>query len=412
MKKSVKELEFVKIAVFALGMALISCTSTNSSGDVKVAEVEAPVESVEQVVEEPLNVETVSFIPNEENVKFLGRSVFEGNQLMMCYSSTGAEFNINAKRLDITIGGDTGANSGNKTGAARIVVFVNGERKLDEMIRTRTATFTVFNQKEAVEGLVQVLKVSECANSIAALKKITLDKDGTISPAAKKDLKIEFIGDSITCGYGVDDLVKEHHFSTETEDNTKTYAYKTAKALDADYSMVSLSGWGIISGFSGDGSKVGNMALPKVYSKLGNTWGSSIGGKNPGNMEWNFELFKPDVVVVNLGTNDASYTKGNDKKIEEYKNAYVEFLKDIRAKNPDAYIICALGIMGSDLYPAVEKTVAEYQAASGDSKVTALKFANQSMGDGIAADWHPSEKTHEKAAVLLTAKIKEVLGVE
>ena len=27
-----------------------------------------------------------------------------------------------------------------------------------------------------------------------------------------------------------------------------------------------------------------------------------------------------------------------------------------------------------------------------------MMFENQSMDDGIAADWHPSEKTHEKAA--------------
>lgn len=49
---------------------------------------------------------------------------------------------------------------------------------------------------------------------------------------------MEFIGDSITCGYGVDDPDKEHHFKTATEDVTKAYAYKTALALNADYSMV------------------------------------------------------------------------------------------------------------------------------------------------------------------------------
>ena len=52
---------------------------------------------------------------------------------------------------------------------------------------------------------------------------------------------IEFIGDSITCGYGVDDEVAEHHFATGTEDTTRAYALRTARKLGVDYSLVSLS---------------------------------------------------------------------------------------------------------------------------------------------------------------------------
>ena len=74
--------------------------------------------------------------------------------------------------------------------------------------------------------------------------------------------KIEFIGDSITAGYGVDDEVKEHGFSTATEDVTKTYAYKTAAALQADYSIVAYSGHGIISGYTGDGEKNTGLLIP------------------------------------------------------------------------------------------------------------------------------------------------------
>jgi len=40
----------------------------------------------------------------------------------------------------------------------------------------------------------------------------------------------------------------------------------------------------------------------------------------------------------------------------------------------------------------------------------ALQFAKQNIADGIAADWHPTEKTNEKAATLLTLKIKQELG--
>ena len=97
-------------------------------------------------------------------------------------------------------------------------------------------------------------------------------------------------------------------------------------------------------------------------------------------------------------------------KKEEYTTAYVAFLKQVREKNPNATIFCTLGIMGAELYPCIEDAVERYVKESGDSKIHTMKFDTQSMADGIAADWHPSEKTHEKAAEKLAAKIKEVMG--
>ena len=366
-----------------------------------------PETNLENQIDPNLNPNTIDFIPDSAHVKHLGRSIFKNDQLVMAYSSTGVEFNVKAKRLDVTIEGDNSATGTDNGNAARVVAFVNGERKLDKMILSKSQSFIIFNSEEISEGEVRIIKVSEATSSIAAISKITVDEDGTISPTNPRNLKIEFIGDSITCGYGVDDLVKEHHFKTSTEDNSKTYAYKTAQNLNADYSMVCASGWGIISGYSGNGTKQEAQQLPLFYDKLAVGW-SSIASVSPKNTDWDFSSFVPDFIVVNLGTNDASYTKGASKKVAEYKDAYIDFLKDIRAKNPQAYIICSLGIMGQDLYPAIETAVSEYKAATGDEKVCPLKFANQSMGDGIAADWHPSEKTHAKAAALLTAKIKEL----
>lgn len=357
-----------------------------------------------------VNTATVDFPADEEHVKLLGRSIFINDNLIMAYSSTGAEFNISAKRLDVTITGDSAANMDVDNGsAARIVVFVNEERLLDEMILKPVQSYTVFDGTEVVEGQVRILKVSEVANSLAGIAKITTDKDGFISPTEPRKLKIEFIGDSITCGYGVDDLVSSNHFATATEDNSKSYAYKTAQLLDADYSMVSISGWGIISGYSWDGKKHADAQLPAKYDRMGFAWGRNVEGVDPAAVKWDFNVFVPDVVVINLGTNDHSYTKGNKDRIAEFTDAYVEFLKDVRTKNPGAYIICALGTMGQDLFPAIEVAVKEYTVQTGDENLCSLRLPQQLMSDGIAADWHPSEKTHGKAAKILADKINEII---
>lgn len=352
--------------------------------------------------------QNLEFAPTTENVKFLGRSYLEKDVLLMCYSGTGAEFNIESKYLEVQISGDSGAKLRKDNGsAARIVVFVNGERKVDEMILKQSQSFVVFDEKKPLNAVVQILKVSESANSIAAISKIITDKKGKISPTEQKNLKIEFIGDSITCGYGVDDLDKNHHFATSTEDNTKTYAYKTAQMLNADYSMVSLSGWGVVSGYT-SGSKNADSVLPKVYDKIGFTWGNTFNGKQPQSIKWDFSKFVPNFVVINLGTNDDSYVKGNNSKQIEFENAYIDFLKDIRSKNPEAKIVCTLGIMGDNLFSSIENAVSEYSNQTGDKNVFALRFSPQQASDGIAADWHPSEKTHSKAASLLVEKLKEL----
>ena len=344
-----------------------------------------------------------------ENVRPLGRTLNMNDSLFLCFSSTGIEFNVKARHLEINFVTDSGTNGSLKDSSPRIIALLNGERIADEMIIAKNQSVLIFDYKENVEGLVQILKVSESAQSLLGIESLTLDAKVEISPSAQRKTKIEFIGDSITCGYGVDDLNKNHHFKTSTEDSTKTYAFKTAAALEADWSFVSASGWGIISGYSGDGKKYSNMQIPAVYDRLGVSWGSTINGMNPVEKVWNFDYFKPDVVVVNLGTNDASYTKGRADRCEEFKTAYVDFIKKIREKNPDAYIICSLGIMGGDLYSYISQAVAEYSVATGDRRLSAFKFDNQNSADGIAADWHPSEKTHSKAATKLVMKIREVL---
>jgi len=342
---------------------------------------------------------------DSEHVRKIGRTYEHSNGLVLAFSSSGIEFNVKAKYLEVTIAGDSGARGRENDSSARIVAFVNGERLLDKMISKKTETFTIFDEKKNVEGLVQILKVSESANSLAAITSLSVNEKGKVSPSKERDFKIEFIGDSITCGYGVDDPVKEHHFKTSTEDSTKTYAFKTAQALNADWSFVSVSGWGIISGYTGNGEKNPDSVIPRIYEKLGFSWGNTIFGLNPVNVNWNFAAYQPDFVVINLGTNDASYTNKKADRVQEYTDSYVEFLKKVRQKNPKAYIICCLGMMGDDLYTAMSPAVSKYSSETGDSRISALRLNPQQMSDTICADWHPSEKTHEKASKQLVDAI-------
>ncbi|MDE7299276.1 MAG: GDSL family lipase [Lachnospiraceae bacterium] len=356
--------------------------------------------------------EAQTVVLNEETVKLLGRTQLMLDKNLLCaFSGSGVEFDFTGRKLEVTLQGDSAANAQHPENCARVAIYVDDERVQDIMLTSKRLTVTVTDSEEVQTVRVRIVKLSETAMSNVAIRPIELQGGESIRPAEDRAHTIEFIGDSITCGYGVDDEDRNHHFSTETEDVTKAYAYKTAQALDADYSMVSISGYGIISGYTNDPSKKSeSQRLPDYYEKLGNSSASYGSGIRPQTIKWDFARFVPEVVVINLGTNDASYCGQDAAKQQEYVDGYVAFLKTIREKNPDAEIFCALGIMGQDLCAAMERACEQYMAETGDSRVHSLRFAAQDGSLGIAADWHPTEATHAQAAELLAKTIRDVMG--
>lgn len=387
----------MKKPIAILSAAIIAATMTACGNAAETKEEEVSVKSIELV---------------EENFKQLGRTYYNNGKIYCALSGSGAEFTFTGTECTITIEGDS--NSSVSTSAdnhARVAVYVNGERTADTMIDEKVKTINVFSSETEQETDIKIVKLSESPMSTFAISDITINgKD--VKPAENKERYIEFVGDSITCGYGVDDEDCNHNFSTKTEDCTKAYAYKTAEKLGADYSLVSFSGHGVISGYSGDGKKVTSQLVPPYYEHLGYTW-SNNPEFDPLSLDWDFSKREPDVIVINLGTNDDSYCKNQDEKCEDFRSSYVEFVKQIRAKNPNAKIIGTLGIMGQNLYPYVELALRDYSEETGDTNVDWLMFDNQNMNeDGIAADWHPTEKTHEKASDKLVEKIKESMGWE
>lgn len=392
----------------AAAMSALMLTACSNDAEQKSSDSEISSDSVSTTEEsKDMNTETI-YKATEENVKLLGRTYFDIDRLYCALSGTGFEFTFTGTKCTIAVVGDS--NSASEAMAdshARIGIYVNGERVIDDMVDHSEELYTVFESDEPQDVTVTFVKLSESPHSTIAVTDINVT--GTpIQPTPKKDKLIEFIGDSITCGYGADDPDKSHQFSTKTEDVTKAFAYKTAQALDADYSMVSFSGYGIISGYSDGEKKVSQQALPKYYTKLGYSW-SPNGLFAPSDILWDFSKRQPEIIVINLGTNDDSYTQNHKDRQEEYSAAYTEFLKKVREKNPDAKIVCAFGIMGDRLFPYIEQAVENYTAETGDGNVSTFKFDVQQAADGYSADWHPSVTTHDKAAAKLAEYLKTLL---
>ena len=69
-----------------------------------------------------------------------------------------------------------------------------------------------------------------------------------------------------------------------------------------------------------------------------------------------------------------------------------------------------VGIMGERIFPAVEEGIKIYLKSHADSKISSMMFHEQDgANDGFAANWHPTEKTHKKAAAVLMEKLREII---
>jgi lysophospholipase L1-like esterase len=112
--------------------------------------------------------------------------------------------------------------------------------------------------------------------------------------------------------------------------------------------------------------------------------------------------------VINLGTNDINYiATDTETHGKEFTNGYKSFLQTVRAKRPDAAIICTVGTMGGDdVYKLIEAAIAEL----GDENITSFFSPSQSAMDDMGTDGHPSKKTQQYIADIMTDKIRNLLA--
>jgi hypothetical protein len=187
-----------------------------------------------------------------------------------------------------------------------------------------------------------------------------------LSPPPLPKRKIEFFGNSISCGYADIDTAGKDRGTSTYENGYISYAAITARHFDAELHNTSKSGIGItVSWFP--------LVMPEMYDRLDATDPYS---------KWNFSKYTPDLVVINLFQNDSWIVKLTDNA--EFKarfgttpptddfiiKAYRKFVKEVRSKYPKASIICTLGSMdatkeGSPWPGYIGKAVSELK----DSKI-------------------------------------------
>lgn len=282
---------------------------------------------------------------------------------------------------------------------------------------------TLCSFDESGEHTLRLEKLSEQLKGRNCL--LALETDGELLPVppAEEGLRLEFVGDSISCGFGVGMAPGQPTFTTETEDGFRAYPALVADALGARHHSVCVSGINLTLPMDKDfrmslpfapDTYLPLRAMEDLYPYADRPTEEAMGREEF--TPWDFESFRPHAIVVNLGTNDAFRIaiSGNAKAEEEhYILRYMEFFRTLRRLNgPDTHIVAALGPMNYFLFDSIGEAIRRYKAESGDGRVSAFKFTQADFRrEGPGGLGHPSAATQAKMARELTEYLKAVLGV-
>jgi lysophospholipase L1-like esterase len=221
-------------------------------------------------------------------------------------------------------------------------------------------------------------------------KGFLLDEDAKLlEPSPLPERRIEFIGNSITCGYGVESVNASDPFEDETENHGLTYANIVSDSLNALHTSISRSGIGVYRNYNG----------PKTGTPENMPWQYEYTLFNNHDEKWDFSKYQPQLVCINLGTNDFS-TNNYDESL--YEKNYRLFLALVRSKYPTAKIVLLSGPMLGDKENNIEKKILneickDYNK-KGDKQIYRFDFSFQTGDLGYGASWHPSKKQHLKMA--------------
>ncbi|MGF1922616.1 MAG: SGNH/GDSL hydrolase family protein [Bacteroidia bacterium] len=218
--------------------------------------------------------------------------------------------------------------------------------------------------------------------------------ENLLNPPKLQKRKMEFIGDSITCGFGADErAVKCSDKNTQWYDQHNAYqAYGpiTARSLNAQYHLSSVSGIGLIHSCCDK-----KILMPQVFDKINMA-------KNE--IKWDFSQYQPDVVTVCLGQNDGVQDSA------KFCDAYVKFAQTLRSYYPKAKLVFLSSPMADQtLKNALEKYISSVRTAlemQGEKNIGAYFFKRQSTS-GCSS--HPSLLEQKEIASELTAYLKKTM---
>lgn len=241
-----------------------------------------------------------------------------------------------------------------------IEMVIDGQKPARMQLKFAENAITIQGLSNGTHTIL-ICKDTEAGNGYLDFAGIDCKKLLPAPPKSK--LKIEFIGNSITCGFGADEseIACGKGEWYDQHNAYMSYGPLTARALNAQWQLSAVSGIGMIHSCC----KM-TILMPQVFDKI-NMRDDSI--------QWDFKKYVPDIVTICLGQNDGIQDSAT------FCNAYVDFVKTVRSKYENAHIILLTSPMGDDKLTPVLKnyltSIVSFFNENGEKKIDKYFFKKQ-----------------------------------
>ena len=251
---------------------------------------------------------------------------------------------------------------------------------------------------------VLIFKRQDACHEVSFLGAEIADGAGLVCVPERPERKIEVYGDSVSAGE-----VSEAEAYTGCEDpkhngeysnSWYSYAWMTARKLHAQIHDIAQGGIALLDG-TGWFHEPEYIGMETAWDKV--RYNPQLGER----LEWNFESYVPQLVIVALGQNDShpqDYMKEDfsGAKAEKWRRHYKAFLGKLREKYPDAHIVCCTTLLCHD--KAWDRSIGWAVHEMGDNKITQYVFKRC----GTGTPGHISIPEAEEMAQELSEYIKKL----
>ena len=337
-------------------------------------------------------------IRQAEHVRLLGRFDPQQPVFPMFFTGSGVEMRIRCTTLEMEI------EAGYALQCPWLGVMVDGAPVARMALRRGRHLYTLLaGMDETVAHTVTVVRDTQPVPEDEALF-VTAHRirtDGELLPLPNRALTIELIGDSLTSGEGLTGPRSAMQWRTIWLSGMESWAMDVCRMLDAQGRWFSQSGWGVYWGWDGNREH----RVPRIYDAV-------CAVERGGDAPYDFPGNPVDAVIINLGTNDASAlsrTQGaqREEAAAAIRAAAVDFLRQVRSRNPGAYILWAYGMCGGDIAPLLRGAVRERQRA-GDHRIGYVQLP-ACPEKGLGSRAHPGRDNHRSAALAVVRRLKTAL---
>jgi hypothetical protein len=339
----------------------------------------------------------------DAGIRLVGRWQLGASKATCQWPSTGMEFRFNGKLLEITLEDSAPGTKHEVTGfqSNYVDIAVEGKPRVALRLEPGVKTYRVIDESESRNRLVMVWKRTESSVGKVSFHGVAMDAQASIIRTPLPKGLMDFYGNSDACGYGVEVSDRNQHFAPATENAEKAFAVVAIKKLGFDVRLIAASGWGISRGYGGEKE----LSIPLVANRVFIE-----------DADLKCDNVPPaDVIVVMLGDNDFHLgDPGTD-----FDQAYERFAMTLHKRTPNAKMLLCIGTSLKDepnkpertrVTQAIESIVSKLNSGRPALIAYKLEISPYREEEGYGADWHTSEKAHERIGNEIAEAVSKALA--